>query len=299
MRPPTYIVTEPARQEQFPGLTTTPAPNRPSTWCSSGPMEEMSARNKRAIDHLVSGDDLSEALSLFGRAIAILEEVLDDAACEDAMADDDAQSIGSIDNMGYSSISTADHLAQDGIPNLNSGLLYLYDKPIQVAAVDDPAYCRAALLFNVSLTYHSLYQQTGHTVQLQNAVLLYDLSFHAFRNVSVNVSMNCCSTPPGSDFRIQIFMLAAWNNQGQIHLQMGNLQHTRDVDILQEQKALALGLLRKQGQRINQTELQPILNEFIINEYVVRTSITAPIALFLVVVSGQSGATTIGRLINK
>jgi hypothetical protein len=245
-------------------------------------MEEMASLNKEGVAQLIAGTDLQEALNLFGKAIDLLEKVLANFYCdeEDDMnccsdEDDDDASIGSIDTMRYSSVSTHSHLNQKGVPGLTGGLLYLYNKPIQVTAKDDPAYCRAALLFNVAMTYHSLSQQTSQVFVLQNAVLLYDLSFQAFRAVSVSVSMNCCSMPQDSDFRVQLFMLAAWNNQSQIHLHMGNVHHTRDM--LQEQKALALDLLSRQ-RYLRQKELEPILNEFIINEYVVRTSITAPIA---------------------
>lgn len=269
LHPPVCITTEPKLHEQVSRL------NKSHCYSRLGLMEDVTNLTGKGIQNLVSGKNLQESLSLFGESIAILEQVLMSEACRDAMTDDDANSVDSIDTMSYSSISTAAHLRQEGIPNLSGGLLFVYHKAIEISAFDDPSYCRAAVLFNVSLTYHSLHQQTGQTLLLQNAVLFYDLSFQAFHNVSINVSMNCCCTRLANDFRIPLFMLAAWNNQSQIRLQMGDGPRIRDE--LQEQKALALNLLNRQ-QNLRQKEMEPILSEFIINEYIVRTSITAPIA---------------------
>jgi len=273
--------------------------------------DEISELNQQAVDMLLTpGRDLQQAMLILGRATVLLEQLVLLVQVDQSQGQTREESSDSDSSMNDNMFLWN----QPGISNLSVGNLFIYNKPIlllndnnakHVANSDDLVYMRASLLFNIALTFHSLGTQSGDATQLQNAILIYDMSFQAFRQV-VNDLPEIKRLPQKDQmYRIQLFLLAAWNNQAQIHHELGNAAHA--VTMLQEQNSLIADLHHRLLNRnthdndmecdnsnnptkinnntTNQTHgemmklVESMLQDVLLNDFVVRSlSMAAPMA---------------------
>ncbi|CAB9520698.1 expressed unknown protein [Seminavis robusta] len=274
---------------------------------------DLVALNDKGVKLLMEGGDLQETLLSFATSFAILEQqlsgnglaerlqqqaVFSTIAVEPRANDSSANANSSTSTSNSSSASsntapfscrsspsTSHHAFTSnnfsfwdphmGAPLLSKEQLFVYHKPVEFSSNDHPLFCRAALQFNVSLANHCLGVRTGDLTTLQNSVLLYDLAFQTFKTILLQ---HCTpSTPEAYWERLQVYLLASWNNQATIHMALKNRDYARDM--LKEQKVMIMDIHRRQtlGQE-KAAQVSNLMQAFLMNEFMVEVTAMACVA---------------------
>lgn len=238
--------------------------------------DAMAAKNSEGVLLLTSNygeQGAHKALKMLREAMANLDEIkhsqLEHRKRRNVCTDSYAPGECGARSLSLANMTREAEWNQIGMPSLRRGRIGVYNKPISISPTDDLNFCRASLLFNASLIHHAIGRNTANKPMLQCALDLYDLSLQAFDSIEVPADLLQSCPPDKLAFHIQIYSLAAWNNQAHIHLLFQNEELA--FSMLAWQKTAVQPLYgRALGVEEADDCLLLIVRDFLFNDYCAR-----------------------------
>lgn len=160
-------------------------------------LHEIAHQNKVGVSYLAVGDG-GNAVKAFKAALVTMSGIAQDPSTETLF------------------LSKNHKCTAVDIPGLEKDSFYAFSKALvfEPSSEIDLSFTNAILLFNMALTFHQRGSYAGETSKLCKAQSLYKLSCDLINEIS------SCSGA---------LLLAAMNNQAQIHFELGNYAQAIDV----------------------------------------------------------------------